>query len=153
MTRDSWVIMPKPQIEYHARAVLTAEVDDAAVSQFHRKGDGVPEGVVSDHDGVVREVVGRPRRCRLRASSDRVDVHQAEALRDLRRLDEDHVVQSANLSEHEVAGGRVLGDFDELWPISQGAALVRVDEAHVGVAQAGNVLPRQHCHGILHRCW
>ena len=79
--------------------VLTTEVEDPTVTEFHREGDGVPEGVVTDKHGLV--VVGRGGRsvqCRV----------------DLGRLDEHNVPQTADLTKGEVAGGGVLRDLNEL---------------------------------------
>ncbi len=128
-----------------SETVLTTEVDDATVTQLNREADGVTECVVTDHDRGVREGVGG-----LVATRTCVDVSRdREALSNLRGLDEDDVVDTTDLAEHEVAGGGVLRDLDELGPVTQRAGLCRVHEADVGVAEARDVLAGQNLDGVL----
>ena len=74
------------------------------------------------------------------------------AVADLSGLDEDGVVETTDLAEHEVARGRVLGGLDELRHVAEATALVRVDESDVGLAQARDVARGQSLDGVLHGC-
>jgi len=100
--------------------VLTTEVDHATVAQLHRKSDGLPEGIVTDHNGVVGEGVW------LDTGSTAVVIQPSnrckrgcQTLCDLSGLNEDHVVQATDFTEHEVAGSGVLRDLNELGPVTQ----------------------------------
>jgi len=139
--------------------VLTTEVEDTAVAQFHREGDSVTESVVTDEDGAVavgvsvtslgdRGGVATAGRVGDVGDSSVLGVAVASTARnldDLSGLDEDAVVKAADLTEHEVARGGVLRNFDELRVVTELTALVRVNECNVGLAQPGDVL---RCEGL-----
>ena len=96
--------------------------------------------------GVVTAATGQSRRTGRSQSRDAV-----ERSADLRRLDEHHVVEAADLTEHEVARCGVLRDLDPLRGVTEAAALVRVDEADVRLTEARDVLGGEHLDGVLHR--
>ena len=117
--------------------MLTTEVENAAVAKFNGERDGVTKCVVTDHHCFVH--VGTSGSAAAEASVPRSESALSDTVAYLCGFDEDDVVETADFTEHEVTGCCVLGYFDEFRDIAQATALVRVDEADVGLTEARNV--------------
>ena len=115
------------------QGVLTTEVEDTTVTQLHRRLMAWPKAL-------------SPMKTPGSSSRSRGGV---QGLVDLRGLDEHAVVQTADLTEGEVAGGGVLRDLDELRRVTQSAGLRRGDEGDVGLTEPRHVLRGQRQDGVL----